>query len=174
MNLLVWNVRGINSQGKWDAIRDKIHECSASIVCLQETKRDYFDDDYIKKFCPRSLDKFSFAPSVGDSGGLVVIWNSARYIGTLIHSNSYAITMKFGCCLSGKSFHLSNIYGPCTPDGKADFINWLYNFDTEHFEDWVLAGDFNLIRSPDDRNRPGANMQDTMMFNDLIAHLDLE
>jgi hypothetical protein len=23
-NLLVWNVRGINSQGKWDDIRDKI------------------------------------------------------------------------------------------------------------------------------------------------------
>lgn len=36
-----------------------------------------------------------------------------------------------------------------------------------------LAGDFNLIRSIDDRNRPGANLNDIMLFNDLILHLDL-
>lgn len=52
MHFLVWNVCGINSQGKWDAIRNKINEYSASVVCLQETKREFFDDDYIKKFYP--------------------------------------------------------------------------------------------------------------------------
>lgn len=71
MHFLVWNVRGINSQRKWDAIRNKINECSASIVCLQETKRDFFYSDYIKKFYLRSLDMFEFFPSVGASGGLL-------------------------------------------------------------------------------------------------------
>lgn len=143
------------------------------MVCLQETKKDLFDDDYIRKFCPRAVDKFVYSPSDGASGGVIVIWNSTRFVGNLVHLNSYSITMKFECCLSGKSFHLTNIYGPCTPEGKVDFINWLYNFDTEHLDDWVLAGDFNLIRSPEDKNRPGANMQDIMLFNDLILHLDL-
>lgn len=41
-NVLVWNVRGINSQNKWDCIIDKISESAASIVCLQETKRESF------------------------------------------------------------------------------------------------------------------------------------
>lgn len=54
-----------------------------------------------------------------------------------------------------------------------DFINWLYNFESGFHDHWVLAGDFNLIRSPEDKNRPGANMQDIMLFNDLILHLDL-
>lgn len=35
-------------------------------------------------------------------------------------------------------------------------------------------GDFNLIRSPDDRNIPGANLQYMLAFDDLIQHLDLE
>lgn len=87
--------------------------------------------------------------------------------------NSYSITMKFSCCLSGKVFHLTNIYDPCDPEGKADFINWLYSFDTNQIDDWVLARDFNLIQSPEDRNRPGANMQDIMSFHDFIIHLDL-
>lgn len=54
-----------------------------------------------------------------------------------------------------------------------DFINWLYNFDTSQIDDWVLAGDLNLIKSVDDRNRPEANLNDIMLFNDLIIHLDL-
>jgi hypothetical protein len=32
---------------------------------------------------------------------------------------------------------------------------------------------FNLIRSPNDRNRGGGNVDDMLLFNDLIQHLDL-
>lgn len=56
---------------------------------------------------------------------------------------------------------------------KAAFIFWLYHFDCLDFEDWILAGDFNLIRSLDDGIKPGANVQDMMAFNDLLLHLDL-
>jgi hypothetical protein len=34
-------------------------------------------------------------------------------------------------------------------------------------------GDFNLIRSPDNRNKGGGNPNEMMLFNDLILHLDL-
>jgi len=33
-NILVWNIRGINSSEKWDALRVKISESSCQIVCL--------------------------------------------------------------------------------------------------------------------------------------------
>jgi hypothetical protein len=124
--ILVWNVRGINSQQKWDAIRDKLGETSADIVCFQETKCDNFDSSYLRNFCPRSLSRFEFFPSVGASRGLIVIWNPALFDGSLISANAYSITMKFSCALSGNCFHLTNIYGPCAPDGKASFINWLF------------------------------------------------
>lgn len=66
--MLVWNVRDINSQGKWDVIHDKIAESSASVVCLQETKISLFDSFYLRNFCPRHLSKFEFFPSNGASG----------------------------------------------------------------------------------------------------------
>jgi hypothetical protein len=34
-------------------------------------------------------------------------------------------------------------------------------------------GHFNLIRSPDNRNRGGGNPSEMMLFNDHILHLDL-
>ena len=75
--------------------------------------------------------------------------------------------------ISGNVFHLTNIYGPCSAPGKTDFINWLYNFDASTYDDWILVGDFNLIRYPENINRPGGNVNDMMAFSNLILHLDL-
>lgn len=68
--VLSWNVRGVNSESKWNAIRDRIVESACDVICLQETKRSQFDLSYIRQFCPPSFDAFSFLPSVGASGVL--------------------------------------------------------------------------------------------------------
>lgn len=34
-------------------------------------------------------------------------------------------------------------------------------------------GDFNFIRSPEDRNKPGGHVGDMLVFNDIIQDLDL-
>jgi exonuclease III len=111
-NILSWNVRGINSQAKWDYLRDKIAESVAAIVCIQETKRDSFDSAYISKFCPRHLNKFYFSPSVGASGGLLIIWNINLFTGDPITITGDVITVKFNSSLSDQCFHVTNVYGP--------------------------------------------------------------
>ncbi len=37
-NVLRWNVRGLNSDDKWLAIRNKIEESGCVVFCLQEQK----------------------------------------------------------------------------------------------------------------------------------------
>jgi exonuclease III len=66
--ILSWNIRGINSESKWDVVRSKVYEAKCDVLCLQETKREFFDLQYIKKFCRRNLDHFVFLPSLGLSG----------------------------------------------------------------------------------------------------------
>lgn len=34
-------------------------------------------------------------------------------------------------------------------------------------------GDFNLYRNPEDRNRPGANVSDILLFNSAISALGI-
>jgi hypothetical protein len=82
--VLNWNIRGVNSPDKWPLVHNKIEECSASIVCLQETKKEVFDSQFIKGFAPRRLDKFAFVPSEGSSGGLLVLWASNLFTGTVL------------------------------------------------------------------------------------------
>jgi hypothetical protein len=65
-----------------------------------------------KKICPRSLDKFVFSPSIGNLGGLLTMWNSSIFEGTIVQSDSNALTVRLSCRIYNSSFHLTNIYGP--------------------------------------------------------------
>ena len=38
---------------------------------------------------------------------------------------------------------------------------------------WMIVGDFNLIRSPEDRNRPGGDVNEMLLFNEAISALGL-
>ena len=71
--VLCWNVWGINSDKKWDAVRGCVMESSCYIVCLQETKKHSFDHLFIKKICPSVFDAFDYIPALGASGGSIVI-----------------------------------------------------------------------------------------------------
>lgn len=108
-NVMCWNVRGLNSDKKWNSIRDKIIESQCHIICLQETKKEHLDDMFLKKFCPPALDKFEYLPSQGASGGIAVIWNSRFFEGEMVFSNEYAISVKFSSNLSDNEWVLTNV-----------------------------------------------------------------
>lgn len=74
---------------------------------------------------------------------------------------------------NGDSWLLTNIYGPCTHDGKRSFIQWLKQYTVNDVDNWLLVGDFNLIRKPENRNRPGGDVTEMLMFNDVISSLEL-
>ena len=98
--MLCWNIRGINGNKKWDAVRDKINESGCSIVCLQKTKHENFDTPFIRQFIPKCLDKYEFVPSIGASGGILVAWNSNLFSGQVLDSQQFGITLEFTSTLS--------------------------------------------------------------------------
>jgi exonuclease III len=163
VNFMEWsvlshNVRGINSTAKWNAIRCSIRDAGCEVVCLQETKKEFFDSTFLKNFCPAPFDSFAFVPSMGNSGGSVIIWKSSRLTGNVIFQNNYAQSVEFTSNLSACSWIITNVYAPCTHHGKIDFLNWLHNISMPPDKLWLLVGDFNLIRRPEDRNIIGGGI----------------
>lgn len=112
--ILCWNVRGVNSEKKWNVVRDRITDSNCNILCLQETKRESFDDQFLRNIYHSSLDKYAYLPSVGASGGSIVVWNSTLFQGTLVFQNSYAISVEFYSLHDNAHRVLTNIYAPCT------------------------------------------------------------
>ena len=39
--------------------------------------------------------------------------------------------------------------------------------------DWIVMGDFNHIRSAEDRNKPGGDLNEMLLFNEAISNLGL-
>jgi exonuclease III len=73
LKILSHNIRGINSETKWNSLRNNISDSKCDIICIQETKKESFDDSYIRRFCSRSFDKFEFRPSIDASGGFIML-----------------------------------------------------------------------------------------------------
>jgi hypothetical protein len=171
--VLCWNVRGLNSEARQRAVRSKIEESNYSIICLQETKCASFDHKFIRKFCPKRFDCFAFVPSYGASGGILVIWNSAIFTGTLRKIKKFGIVIDFSSMHTNVSWTLVNVYGPCKGVERDNFISWLYNLQIPPSQNWLLLGDFNFIRTSRNRNNPGGNINDMFIFNEIIGHLNL-
>ena len=154
-SILCWNIWGINRSDKWDAVRNKIEESSCSIICLQETKRQVFDMQYIRKFAPRRFDNFDYIPSLGASGGLLVLWNSTIFSGNMLEKRQYGITVQFQSAHTNEVWKLTTVYGPCDEPARSEFIEWFRNQDIEDEENWIFLGDFNFYRSLSNRNKLG-------------------
>jgi hypothetical protein len=65
------------------------------------------------------------------------------------------------------------VYGHCRQLARDHFINWLYNLEIDDDDLWMLIGDFNFYRFAENRNRPGGNFHDSLIFNNIISHLGL-
>jgi exonuclease III len=158
--ILCWNVRGINADNRQRQVRSKIEEGECDIICLQETKCEQFDWRAIRKFCPKRFDCFACAPSVGASGGILVLWNSAIFSGLLVQTEKYGIIINFTCMHNNEAWTIVCVYGPCQGVQRDNFVTWLYNLQIPSEENWLFLGDFNFMCSQDNRNKPGGDISD--------------
>jgi exonuclease III len=153
------NVRGLNSEGRQLSVRRKIDESQCSIVCLQETKMEYFDHRIIRGFCPKRFDNFVYSPSVGASGGIIVLWSSAIFSGILVELQRFSIVINFTSTHNSDNWTMVTVYVPCEGLERDEFVQWLYNLVILVDSLWIFLGDFNFIRSIENRNKAGGDMK---------------
>ena len=148
---------------------NKIEESQCVIICLQETKCQSFDHTFIRSFCPKRFDRFVFSPSIGASGGIIVLWNSSIFDGDILECHNFAIRISFTSKHNHTSWTLVTVYGPCRGVERDNFVLWLHDLNIPAHENWLLVGDFNFIRSVENRNRTGADMNDIFILMKLLV-----
>lgn len=82
--------------------------------------------------------------------------------------------MEFTCLASGESWVLTNIYASCTDEGRTQFLDLFKGIDMPDTVDWLIVGDFTLTRYPENRNKPGGDINNMMVFNEAISQLAIE
>jgi hypothetical protein len=109
----------------------------------------------------------------GASGGIIVLWKSTIFEGFLVEVQKSAVVIKFTSVHNNACWHLVLVYGPCGGPERDLFVSWLFNLQIPLSDNWLLLGDFNFIRSHENRNKPGGDTNDMFLFNDIIGHLGL-
>jgi hypothetical protein len=64
----------------------------------------------------------------------------------MVFQNNFAMSIECISTISGASGILTNVYAPCTPEGRQDFLEWFKNVKMPNETDWLVIGGFNLIR----------------------------
>jgi hypothetical protein len=93
--------------------------------------------------------------------------------GMLVEVQRFGIRIEFASAHNNEKWTLVCVYGPCHGVLRDQFVSWLYNLAIPCSDNWILLGDFNFIRSQDNRNKPGGDMNEMFLFNDIIGHLGL-
>jgi exonuclease III len=171
MRIISWNIRGLGGLVKRKEVRKLIGEKHPSIVCLQETKLPLCDDFLCSSLWDNSPHAFSFRPSVGALGGLLIIWDTTEVDISPSVSRDYVLWCHGRFLSSGEEFHLANVYAPCDAGAKQRLWDSLsVRLQSLGGKRVCVCGDFNAVRNLDERrsSRLGPRPLDHVPFNRFI------
>ncbi|XP_057451864.1 uncharacterized protein LOC130743648 [Lotus japonicus] len=178
MKMLSFNARGLGEGAKRRVIREMVANNHVEVLCIQESKLQYLDKRICSQIWGDSNFEWRVIPAVNRSGGLICIWNPSVF--SLVD------------CVTGTGFLgligtwvsiqqqcvIVNVYSPCDMVGKralwGELIRWRHGCQ---IASWCLAGDFNAVRSPDERRGAAGALNshrlETHEFNSFIADMEL-
>lgn len=175
MRTLFWNIRGFGQDGRRRQLIEYMRNERIDIVAIQETMRTEFSlaelehlssDLYAWHWLPSS-------GSTGHSGGILLGVKDATFeIGSMDRGEFFVSMEVFERALNFK-WEIIAVYGPADHRRSEAFLDELRRKVAAAQLPMVVGGDFNLIRSEDDKNNNLVNFPRMQMFNDCIADMGL-
>ncbi|PNT63325.1 hypothetical protein BRADI_4g14215v3 [Brachypodium distachyon] len=175
VNLLCWNVRGLNNPARRSAVCDIIRDTHATVVCIQETKLQLVDGRLIRDILgPKFCNNFATLPSAGTRGGMIMAVSDDYFMLSDIHLTTHSITATVTMRSEGIPWSLTSVYGPQSDAEKLLFIDELRLLQPVVKAEWVLMGDFNLITKATDKNNTNINRRLIGKFRGALNFLQLK
>lgn len=110
LKLLVWNVHGLNTPMRRNAISQVIAAVRHSIVCFQESKMEIVTREIIRHCMGKKLENF-YLHAVGTRGGIVLAWDATVVTLSNPHRSENTLTTLVKP-LDGTQWWITGVYGP--------------------------------------------------------------
>ncbi|XVF38299.1 hypothetical protein REPUB_Repub20aG0089000 [Reevesia pubescens] len=153
---------------KWVVLRKLVSINKVEMLLIQETKLELIDISIVNFIWPDSNFDWCFQPSMGSSGGLLMIWDkdcfhffSSSLSHHVLLSKGKWISHNFDCVMC-------NIYAPCDLVEKNALWSFLISVIIASSDNLCLASDFNAIRSLTNRRGCIDNDVGVTNFNNFI------
>lgn len=173
MNYLSVNIRGTGVDGKDAWVRDMVKANEVDFLVMQETKTQGLDRQCVERFWGRGSFEFEVVDPTGLSGGLVSIWDSNGFVKDRVVKNRNFLLVGGRLRKENIQVNVVNIYGPKSRAQKAAVWQALKALMAGSVDYWVLMGDYNTVRSSEERLNTGFNEAMARDFNEFIEEAGL-
>ncbi|GJZ28416.1 RNA-directed DNA polymerase, eukaryota [Tanacetum coccineum] len=154
--------------GKKGWVKAIIKSEQPDIVGLQETKCNLVDDSWVEDVWGGNGYGYSQLPAVGNSGGILVIWDTRVFTCKEVIGDDRFIAVKGEWRGKVEDIFLVCIYGPHVTRQKASLWDRLAGLMSRWRGTWCLFGDLNVVRKNEDRLNSQVNIKEMTDFNDFI------
>jgi len=173
-SILCWNVRGLNDGAKRASVRNLITSSGATLVCLQETKIENWNQQLLNEAVGRDLaTNCAFLPAVGAAGGILLAASERFFRLTPAQVTTHSVSAKITMLEENVSWCITGVYGPQTDTEKIAFMQEILDLKQHMMDQWLVLGDFNLIYRVEDKNNSRINISMLNRFKNMIDNLQL-
>jgi mannosylglycoprotein endo-beta-mannosidase len=143
-----FNVRGLGSRVKRRKICDLIRRENIDFMAIQETKMEAFSEFFVANLWGNSACGWASYPAVGNSGGIISIWNKVKFSLIFTFSGDGFVGVCLDVLAKNRKCFVINVYAKCTIRDKRTLWASII-MSKEGFGDglWCVVGDFNSVMS---------------------------
>ncbi|PWA87455.1 RNA-directed DNA polymerase, eukaryota [Artemisia annua] len=145
-----------------------------NFVALQESKLSRVCEADLRPFWGGSRFEMDFVGSLGSAGGVVSMWDPLVFeaVESLKDTNFLLVRGKLKG--SGDSLNVMNVYAPQSSSAKTLLWSKIEDVANRYQGMWLIAGDFNVVRSPEERRNSVFKAGCARVFNEFIHNMGLK
>ncbi|GKU93949.1 hypothetical protein SLEP1_g7498 [Rubroshorea leprosula] len=168
-----FNVRGLGSGLKRREILKLVKKENPDFLLLQETKLEEVEESLCRALWNSENFDWVMQKSMGNSGGLLCIWNKSCFSKQCVIEGSGFIGVSGEWGKERKKCNVINVYAPCDRQRKVLLWEEIAGRVLEEGGCWLLAGDFNAVRNVSERKGKMKETQDMQDFNHFVESTGL-
>ncbi|GKB49399.1 RNA-directed DNA polymerase, eukaryota [Tanacetum coccineum] len=169
MNLLSINVQGLGNKTKKEWIKELTIKNKLKLIAIQETKMDKISHMDVKFMWGNPNYDFVCSDSLGNSGGILCIWEASVFKKDYVSISDNFVAIYGTWLPSNVKFLFVVIYAPQQPALKRVLWEYISLLLSRWNGKAILIGDFNEVRSSDERRGSWFNQASARVFNHFIS-----
>ncbi|PWA78289.1 RNA-directed DNA polymerase, eukaryota [Artemisia annua] len=169
IKILSLNVQGLGHKTKKEWIKELNFKHRINFLAIQETKLECISDMDVKFMWGNSNFQYVTSDSLGNSGGILCIWEQSVFqkIGASVSDNFIAV---YGTWLPTSTKILIIVtYAPQSYTLKCTLWEYISSLINRWDGETIVMGDFNAVRTEDERFGSVFNVLCARNFNQFIS-----
>ncbi|KAJ0856893.1 putative RNA-directed DNA polymerase [Helianthus annuus] len=168
MNFLSLNINGVADPNKQVWVHNLKSKLRCDFIGLQETHQAGMSEVDLSRFWDRSAMMTASVDLVGRSRGLVSIWDSGTFSADFIVKRQRFLVVSGTVLGSNGKLNILNLHAPNDLRSRRELWDEIVEIKGQMEGLWIMFGDFNDVRSEEERVNSRFDGASTAAFNGFI------